>query len=248
MTSAPLPGALLTGAPLNGVRGGPSVRRAPAPAVVPYVHPADDPALWRALLELGSAPAFVVVNVHDGPGIAPDAAYAQIIPSLLAAGVPLDGYVDTGYGTVPVDVAVEQVHRWRSRYGVSGVFLDQVVSAPTVALTELCARLRGLGVERTVLNPGTVTAPEVMALGEAVCTYEGPWADYRTLRPRRHGPADPRVTHLVHSVQPGDVESVVAQATRLGAANLSVGAPRGTSTWGRVRWPSRLSVTEHPAS
>jgi hypothetical protein len=73
-----------------------------------------------------------------------------------------------------------EVEAWRSD-GVSGLFLDR---APTgrrgvgpVALTMRLAARRGL--HRVVLNPGGPPDPLYRELGARICTFDGPWSDYR---------------------------------------------------------------------
>jgi hypothetical protein len=212
----------------------------------------EDPELWAALVDIGAALRFLVANVHNGPGPAgtdPDEAnYAPVLASLLAAGTSVVGYLDTDYGRVPVRQVMEQASRWRSRYGVTGVFLDQVaVDTPALGyLRDLVTALRRDGAGQVVLNPGMASPAAVMDLADVVCTYEGPWADYSgsPLRPDEIG--DDRVAHLVHSVDGGAVDDVLAAASARHAATLAVGAARGTSTWGRVCWPHALVTPANP--
>ena len=67
-----------------------------------YITP-DNPS-WEQLIATGSRLGFVVVNVYNGPGTAPTAAYTSLIERVHAAGIKVLGYVDTGYlgGSEPV--------------------------------------------------------------------------------------------------------------------------------------------------
>ncbi|KOG86152.1 hypothetical protein ADK38_32660, partial [Streptomyces varsoviensis] len=63
-----------------------------------YVHPAVAPQAWTALLRTATRLEGVILNAADGPGTRPDPAFTAAATRLRGAGVPLLGYVDTGYG------------------------------------------------------------------------------------------------------------------------------------------------------
>ena len=218
----------------------------PGCAVPMYVHPVLAPQAWQRLAEGDLGGGFVVVNAADGPGTAVDPAYTEVLAALSAAGVPVVGYVDAGYGRREVASVVEDAGRWRRLYGVRDVFLDRVPSGVELAhrVREADGRLRGAGAERVVLNPGVVPAPEICRIGDVVVTFEGSWADHLAHRPpawlREHRPE--RLCHLVHGI-PAEVgpEAVARRALAAGAA--VVGASRGPlpNPWDRSwfgPWPS----------
>ncbi len=138
----------------------------------------------------------------------------------------------------PAEV-LRQAASWRARYGIEGVFLDQVANDERSVgyLALLCPALCLEGAEALVLNPGTPVVPEVMALADIVCTFEGACADYVAMAERPWEQGDERVAHLVHSVGAAQEQALAQAAQRHRPAVLAAGAARGTSSWGVVRWP-----------
>src|SRR5690606_5249660 len=95
-------------------------------AVPAYFHPAEWPRKWKRLVAAASLTRFVIVNPHSGPGEELDVTYMAVIEALRAARVRMLGYVDPAYGSrEPADIARE-MGIYRSRYGLDGVFMDQV--------------------------------------------------------------------------------------------------------------------------
>jgi hypothetical protein len=196
----------------------------PGTLLVPlYVHPAVDPGAWRALERAAHRLYGVVLNVADGPGPgAPDAAFTAAARRLRDAGVRLFGYVDTGYGTRPVQDAARDVRRHREWYGARGVFLDRAAAGrdrlPYYRRLAHAARLGGA--RAVVLNPGVHPDPAYADLADLLVTYEGTWTDYAAAAvpgwTAAHPPA--RFCHLVYGV-PGDAAArdVARTAARRGA-------------------------------
>ncbi|NUK13608.1 hypothetical protein HRW18_37875, partial [Streptomyces lunaelactis] len=78
-----------------------------------YVHPAVNPDAWQALVL--SAPLLygVVLNIDDGPGTAPDPAFADAVRALRVADVRVLGYADTDYGRRPARLVAQDFERYR---------------------------------------------------------------------------------------------------------------------------------------
>jgi hypothetical protein len=117
-------------------------------AVPAYINPVADGASW---VELGTAPpgrvGIVVANVANGPGSAPEPAWAAVIARAHASGQRVLGYVDTGYlgspspahpyglptrsGALGPEAWLSQIDAdiaaWYQFYGadLAGIFLDQ---------------------------------------------------------------------------------------------------------------------------
>src|SRR5690242_1865700 len=89
-----------------------------------YVHPLDDPAAWATLATHGPA-VTAIVNVHDGPGDAPDRSYDLVTENLRAGAVRMIGYVDLDYGRRPCREVWRDIVGWE-RYPISGLFFDRV--------------------------------------------------------------------------------------------------------------------------
>jgi hypothetical protein len=158
-----------------------------------YAYPLDDPDAWATACRLGM-PATVIVNVHNGPGSRYDAAYGYATAALAAARVPMLGYVDLDYAARPVSQVHDDIARWRL-YPVRGLFFDRAPSgSESLAwVGAATAPVRG----RVVLNPGTRPHPDYAALADLVCTFEGPWLQYRLVPAQ---PDWPNAAHLVYGV------------------------------------------------
>ncbi|MFE0352605.1 spherulation-specific family 4 protein [Streptomyces nigra] len=170
-----------------------------------YVHPAEDPGAWHRLITGASRTYAVVLNPANGPGRAPDPAFAKAAEALRAAGARLLGYLDTDYGArEPAEITAD-LRRHQEWYAVDGCFLDQSPAAPE-ALPEcrrLVRALRRLGASTVVLNPGVHPAPGYARLADLTVTFEGPWfryvADFTRPSWTERFSAD-RLCHLVYGV------------------------------------------------
>lgn len=121
----------------------------------------------------------VIVNPANGPGAAAQPAYRRAIAAQLRAGTAVVGYVHTGYGTRDPEAVLADVRRYRSWYGIRGVFLDEVshTNEHLPYYQSLTAPLRASG-ETVVLNPGMVPARGYFDIADIVVTFEGPADDY----------------------------------------------------------------------
>lgn len=179
------------------------------PILLPlYVHPTVDPVAWRAAAG-GSGELTVVAQ---GPV---DAALIDAIARLAKAGVTALGRVDLGFATRPVADLLDDVEDW-ARCPVSGVYLDQAPTSPfslgPVALAVRAARRAGLFT--VVLSPGMPTDPLYRELDVPVCSFEGPWAEYRRWSGDGSHAGD---GHLVHSVPADSVAAARAMLRARGA-------------------------------
>jgi hypothetical protein len=172
-----------------------------------YVHPATDPQSWRHATAAAGATDLTVVVRHDGD----DPAVAGALSLLAAAGIATLGHVDLRFATRPVAALRTAVAGW-ARCPVVGIFLDQAPTSPysigPVALTVRAARRAGLPV---VLNPAGVPDPLYRQLDSRVCTFEGPWDEYRAWSGEGSRPGD---GHLVHSVPPAELPQARALLRR----------------------------------
>lgn len=179
-----------------------------------YAHPLEDPAAWQAVAAAGRT-VTSIINVHNGPGRTADAVYDQATALLRDAGAPMLGYVDVDYGRRAQADIEDDLAAWL-RYPVDGVFFDQAPSA-TAALAAT-ARITRLARGLVVLNPGTRPDPAYAALADLVCTYEGPWQDYRE---QPGAPDLPNAAHLVYGVPTAELAHARAVlAARTGGAGL----------------------------
>ncbi|WP_432135299.1 MULTISPECIES: spherulation-specific family 4 protein [unclassified Streptomyces] len=188
-----------------------------------YVHPAEDPAAWHRLIRSAAATYAVVLNPGNGPGAAPDPAFAAAAAALREAGARLLGYVDSDYGLRPRAAVLDDLRRHQEWYGVQGCFLDRVSAAPAglPACRGLVRGLRRQGAATVVLNPGVHPAPGYLRLADLTVTFEGHWSVYVSgfSRPEwvTRQPAG-RLCHLVYGVPGALVPLAVRTARERGAA------------------------------
>ena len=176
----------------------------------PYAHPhaelAPDADTWI---------------VHDRPG-----AHRSVHQVL--------GRVDLDRGSRSLADVLAEVDVWRAD-GVAGLFLDRAPAGtsgvgPVALIIRLAAR-RGL--HRVVLNRGGPADPLYRELGARICTFHGPWTDYRSWPGDGDQPGD---GHIVHGVPTTLLTAARRLMGRRGAAfglatNLTPG-PSAMGSWG----------------
>jgi hypothetical protein len=145
-------------------------------ALVPaYLPPGEIGDLIRPRAYPGS----IVINPHSGPGGRPSPAYRRATRAAQAAGAYVLGYVATGHGRRPLAAVEADVDRYRSWYGVDGIFFDEAATsaADLPYYRALSQHARGLALT-VALNPGAVPAAGYFDLADIVVTFEGTYAGY----------------------------------------------------------------------
>lgn len=216
----------------------------PRAAVPLYSHPVADSALWDKVLRPGAAD-LVVVNVDSGPGHDTDRAFTDALRTHDAGpGTTVLGYVDTDYGRRATDDILREARLWRERYGVTSVFLDQVVSGSgpagqpdldaLIGFTRLVDALRRDGVDTLAGNPGTVPHPRVTRILDITCVRETDLHTHLTA-PAPTPDVDPgRLWHLIYDCPPELAREAVARSAAMGAGLVGL-APDGLPhPWGSV--------------
>jgi hypothetical protein len=207
-----------------------------------YVHPLEDPGAWDRLVALASVLRAVIVNVYNGPGEEEDPAYRKVLERLGDAGVRVVGYVDTDYGHRAATQITADIDTWLSRYGVHGVFLDQVASGLDLLdhYADVTVAARARGADYVVLNPGTAPHPGYLDLANVAVTFEGLWSDYRHLEEPewvRSVPAS-RFAHLVYGVPyAAALHAAVRLAGRRHVRTVYATTGTGANPWNHVPRP-----------
>jgi hypothetical protein len=161
----------------------------------------------------------VIVNPSNGPGVAAQPDYRRAIAAEEHAGATVLGYVHTGYGTRDPAAVLADVQRYRSWYGIGGVFLDEAghTDQQLPYYRSIAGPLRASG-ERVVLNPGVVPARGYFDIADIVVTFEGPATDYAGAVSRMpewvRALPRARIAHLVYSAD----DEQAMQAAAVGAA------------------------------
>jgi hypothetical protein len=197
------------------------------------------PAAITDLVESSEHPRLLlIINPASGPGTDEHPLYREAVGAAHAGGARVLGYVPTGYGGRDLAAAEADIDRYRSWYGVDGIFLDEVshdaAQLPYYRPLSRYARAAGGGV--VALNPGTVPARGYFDLADVVVTFEGPVAAYaealaRTPNWVRRLPSD-RIAHLVYAASREEALAA-AQAPR-GAGWLYVTSGGHPDPWRTV--------------
>lgn len=208
-----------------------------------YSYPGSDASEWEELR--AAALGFAVVNVASGPGESVDDHYAHALRA--GSATPFLGYVPIDYGRRHFRDVRADVSAWMSRYGVTGIFLDEVPSKAvgrrwSLAWIEV---LRADGVGMVAINPGTTPEDaELMWAADVTCVFEGAWESYRDAErvDWLHDVPAERQWHLVHSVPARASLEIQARALASGAAFSWATRGRQPHPWGQG-WEDRGGST-----
>lgn len=215
-------------------------------AMVPAYFP---PRAIADLVRRSPPPRLLIVNPASGPGDRPSEPYRRAIAAARQVGSGVLGYVRTGYGDREAAAVERDIDRYRSWYGVDGIFLDE--SSPSAAQLPYYRALgryaRRSGLRLVALNPGVTPERGYFTIADVVVTFEGPASGYREAL--RAAPAwlsqisPRRIAHLVYDATPAQAASVLA--TRSGAGNVYVTGGRPPNPW---RSPSTYPPSQRRTS
>ena len=172
------PGAADGTAPAAGAAAAPAASGAAATIVPLYTYPTDPS--WNTVIAAKAAHPTVgviaAVNPANGPGAAPDPAYASGIAQLNAAGIKVIGYVATGYAVNSAAAVKADIDRWRTFYPgqIGGIFFDEQSNraGDVPYYRDLSQHAKAQGLSFTVGNPGTDSAPEYIGALDTMLIYE----------------------------------------------------------------------------
>jgi hypothetical protein len=211
-----------------------------------YISPYDDG--WNKIIAAGPRKVpIALVNPNNGPGPSGTdsyvLAYKALTQRLQAAGIKVFGYVDSNYGTVPINTVLTQSTNFYSWMGVNGIFIDQASTncGLTSYYNQVYTLVKNRGGE-VILNPGTPTNECYMAVGDIMLSAETSWAAYSassypspswvTKYPRT------RFWHVAYNVPAGSMQAAVQLAYNRHAAYVyftELGLPNPyaplTSNW-----------------
>ena len=85
----------------------------------------SDTQSWAQISSADRRPGFVVANPSSGPGTVKAPWIAAAYLPALTAGVPLAGYIHTGYGSRPLQQVLTDIDNYRNWYGITRIFLDE---------------------------------------------------------------------------------------------------------------------------
>jgi hypothetical protein len=212
-----------------------------------YFHPDREAGDWAALAAAARAGTvgIVVVNPASGIGTGTDPAYRRACAALAEVpGVVVAGYVDTAYGARPAGDVVAEARAYAERYGIRGVFADQVPSGRDhlPAYAALAADLRAAGLGPLLLNPGVRPDEGYLEIADVVVTFEGSWETYRAQRPVESRPGRARTWHLVHGTPAGMIEDTRSWMLLAGVDHGYVTDRRLPNPWDGLPYPAGAAV------
>lgn len=210
-------GAITLGAVLvtRGSESRPPCRSALIPAYVP-------PSAIADLVERSDRARVLIVNPSSGPGTRPHPAYQRAVRTAREAGTRVLGYVSTSYAARDLNLAMADVDRYHSWYGVDGIFVDEAAHTDERLgyYRALSSHVRASRDQLIVLNPGVVPARRYFDAADVVVTFEGPYTDYPAALERmpdwvRRMPPK-RIAHLVYAASAEHARRVVEARTEAG--------------------------------
>jgi Spherulation-specific family 4/PEP-CTERM motif len=208
-----------------------------------YFYPSSNPALsyWDEMTAAAAAGAKItaIVNPNNGPGAAFNSDYSTAINAFRAAGGTVLGYVYTCYGnnncvtglpsTRSVQDVLSDAAKYRSWYGVSGVFLDEMSNDVTdyAFYKDVANGLRSTDASTKIFgNPGTATDEIYLNVADTLVTFErgtGSYAGASTRQPWMDTEPASRQAHLHYNVDTeAQMRSLLTQAQALNAGYVYI--------------------------
>ncbi len=167
---------LLVGVPALSSASASTQNYNPGGLIIPlYSYPSSS---WNVVIQDKLAnphvPVIAVVNPGNGPGVSRESNYATWINRLMSVGITVVGYVYTDYGARSASSVRADIAKFKSLYGVNGIFLDQMPS--TVGHESYYASLtsyaKSLGLATVVGNPGTCVPISYVGTVSILVIYE----------------------------------------------------------------------------
>ena len=158
---------------------GPACQQALIPA---YFYPGPT---WNRAIASKPAPGVMILDItSSGAGSSPDRNYQATVKRAQAAGIKVLGYSNTDYTQRPAAAVQADVRHYRSWYGVTGIFLDEVSSdrSGIPYYRQLAGYVHRMDPGSTVmLNPGLYPERQYMSIGDIVMVYENTYASFAGL-------------------------------------------------------------------
>ena len=147
-----------------------------------YSYPSPR-TFWDQAMAAYPTLGMMIVDPANGPGSFVDSNYVAVIADARAKGIKLLGYVDSGYAGRSPAVIKTDVDLWKSMYGITDIFIDQVTSGAenlsyySDIVTYIKTGTTG-ALASVVLNPGTIPDEGYIKMADVVSVFEGEKATY----------------------------------------------------------------------
>lgn len=177
--------------------------------VVPaYFYPSPGSPWGPMTAAADDVPITAIMNPGNGPGNAKDDNYVAAVNAFRAAGGRVIGYVYSSYGARPLGQVTADIDRYRSWYGIDGIFVDEMSNTgPAERLNyykSIYDHVKSVDSEWEVMgNPGTHTIEQYATwpTADRFMVFENVGAAYPGYAPSEWN-ADydnEKFVHLVHT-------------------------------------------------
>jgi hypothetical protein len=218
---------------------GPACQEALIPA---YFYPGPT---WTRAIDSKPAPGVMILDItSSGAGVSPDRNYQATVKRAQAAGIKVLGYSNTDYTQRPAAAVQADVRHYRSWYGVTDIFLDEVSSDRDgiAYYRQLAGYVHGLAPGSTVmLNPGLYPERQYMSIGDIVMVYENTYASFVGLHVPQWVDNYParKFAYAIYATSGAQLGSALSLAERRNAGYVYVTASSGSNPYRSLPayWP-----------
>ncbi|MEP6575657.1 MAG: spherulation-specific family 4 protein [Nitrososphaerota archaeon] len=141
-----------------------------------YTYPTS--STWSTLVSSKNAhpnlPFLVAINPNSGVGSSQDTNFVNGIKNLKSAGIKVIGYVYTSYGQRSTTVLQDEINKYKSWYGVDGIFFDEMSNSGGLEgyYSNLNSFVKSTGMTFTMGNPGADTLSSYVGTMDTIIIYE----------------------------------------------------------------------------
>ena len=116
----------------------------------------------------------VAINPSSGVGSSKDNNFVNGINNLKSAGIKVIGYVYTSYGQRSPTVMQDEINKYKSWYGVDGIFFDEMSNSGGLEgyYSNINSYVHSTGMTFTMGNPGTDTSSSYVGTMDNIIIYE----------------------------------------------------------------------------
>jgi hypothetical protein len=135
-------------------------------------------SMWSSVISTKNShpnlPMLVAINPSNGVGSFQDSNFVNGINQLKSAGITVIGYVDSNYGQRSTTVVQDEINKYKSWYGVNGIFFDRMSVASGVEsyYSSLNSYVKSAGMSFTMGNPGADTRSSYIGTVDNIVIYE----------------------------------------------------------------------------
>jgi len=212
-----------------------------------YLNCGTETASYQELISASEVVKIAAINPYNGPESSAQVAdCSSIVSSFVSAGVIIAGYIDTDFGTVPIESVRTQINEYTQKSAVNSIFLDEFQG---VCLTETPSTDTGTyasyyssirtyaidaGITTIICNPGDWNIDKCF---DDVCditiTYEGNYEDYLSYsgEPSGNNGTPKKQWHIIYDARSStEMETAVNHAITNSADYVYVTSNVGTNT------------------